>query len=580
MLYIRLTILLCLATCLVGFAHAAGGAVAPSDSDIRQILANRIDKQKQSVGIVVGVIDANGRRTISYGKLEKGDSRPLDGSTLYEIGSITKVFTALLLADMVQRGEVKLDDPLSKYLPATVKVPQRDGQQITLVDLATHTSGLPRMPANFRPKDPGDPYVDYTDEQLYAFLSSYELIRAVGVKFEYSNLGFGLLGHGLARRAGTNYEALVQARICEPLGMKDTRITLTPDMERRLAAGHSADLVTVPGWNIPTLAGAGALRSSANDLLSFLAAAMGYTDTKLAPAMKIMLSVKRPTGAPFMDTALGWTIDTRGGGEIIWKNGGTGGYRTFIGYAPRTGVGVVALSNASTGAGADDIGLHLLDARFPLEVPEGSARETTLSTQVLDRYVGHYELTPTFIFAVTRDGDQLFVQATGQPRSAVYSKTEKEFFYKVVDAQISFVTNPQGQTSGLVLHQNGRDQAAKRIGDSEAKELEDALAKRFKDQIAAPGSEAATRRLIDQMQRKQVDYEQFTADFAVLARQNAAPSEGLIASLGALQAVTFKGVGPGGGDIYELKFDNGMVDWRILLAADGKVAGVGFRKMP
>jgi hypothetical protein len=300
------------------------------------------------------------------------------------------------------------------------------------------------------------------------------------------------------------------------------------------------------------------LRSSANDLLNFLAATMGYTHTKLAPAMKAMLSVKRPTGQPFIESAMGWAIDTRGGGEIIWKNGGTGGYRTFIGYAPRTGVGVVALSNASTGAGADDIGLHLLDARFPLEVPEGSPRETAVGTIVLDRYV----------------------QLTGQPRAALYSKSDREFFYKVVEAQISFQTDDQGQTTGLVLHQNGLDQPAIRISDGEAKELEDAVATRFKQQTAMPGSEAATHRLVDQMQRKQVNYEQFTPEFAILARENASLVEGLIASMGALQSLTFKGVGPGGADIYEIKFDNGVIDWRIVLAPDGKVASVGIRKMP
>jgi D-alanyl-D-alanine-carboxypeptidase/D-alanyl-D-alanine-endopeptidase len=576
---VGLIILFCI-LCAAATARTAAPGVSPSDADIRQILVDRIDKQKQGVGIVVGVIDAKGRRIVSYGGLEKGDKRPLDGDTLFEIGSITKVFTALLLTEMAQRGEVKLDDPIAKYLPASVKVPERGGRQITLVDLATHTSALPRMPENFRPKDAANPYADYTDEQLYAFLSSYELIRDIGVKFEYSNLGFGLLGIGLASRAGTGYETLVETRICEPLGMKSTRITLSPEMEQRFAAGHSADLVTVSSWDIPALAGAGALRSSANDLLTFLAAVMGRTHTTLAPAMKAMLSVRRPTGQPFIDAALGWAIDTRGGNEIIWKNGGTGGYRTFIGYAPRSGVGIVALSNAETNAGVDDLGLHLLDARYPLDIPDGSPREAAVGSSVLDGYVGHYELSPTFIFAVTREGDQLYVQATGQPRAAVYAKGDREFFYKVVDARISFQTDPEGRATELVLHQNGRDQSAKRISDADAKQLEDALAKRFKDQTAFPGSEAATRRLIDQLQRKQVDYGQFTPDFAVLARQNESTTEALMASLGALQSVVFKGVGPGGADIYEIKFDGGTVDWRIVLTPDGKVAGVGLRKMP
>ncbi len=580
MLHFRARILLCSALCLMGSPHAAGGAAAPSDSDIHQILVNRIDKEKQGVGIVVGVIDAKGRRIVSYGSLEKGDKRALDGDTLFEIGSITKLFTSLLLAEMAQRGEVRLEDPIAKYVPTTAKIPQRGGRQITLVDLATHTSGLPRMPANLNPKDPANPYIDYTEDQLYTFLSSYELTRDVGVKFVYSNLGFGLLGQGLARRNGTNYETLVEARICQPLGMTSTRITLTPEMEQRFAAGHSSDLVTVSKWDIPSLAGAGALRSSANDMLKFLAAAMGYSHTNLAPAFKAMLSVKRPMGQAFMDSALGWVIDTRGGGEIIWKNGGTGGYRTFIGYSPRTGVGVVALSNASTAAGTDDIGLHLLDARFPLDVPEGSPRETTVSAKVSDSYVGHYKLGQTSVVTVTREGDQLYATLTGQPRAAIYAKGEREFFYKIVDAQISFQGDAQGQSTALVLHQGGRDQTANRISDAEAQQLEDALAKRVKDQTAAPGSEAATRKLVEQMQRKQVDYEQFTPDFAALARQYASVTDGLIASMGAVQSLTFKGVGPGGADIYEIKFDGGLIDWRIIMAPDGKVAGVGIRKTP
>jgi serine-type D-Ala-D-Ala carboxypeptidase/endopeptidase len=309
--HIRLNILVGLAFFAIGSVRAATSGVSPSDADIRQILATRIDKEKQGVGIVVGVIDTKGRRVVSYGSLEKGDKRPLDGETLFEIGSITKVFTALLLTDMAQRGEVKLDDPIAKYVPSSAKIPQRDGKQITLVDLATHTSGLPRMPGNFTPKDPANPYIDYTEDQLYAFLSSYELTRDVGVKFVYSNLGFGLLGQGLARRNGTDYETLVETRICEPLGMKSTRITLTPEMEQRFAAGHSSDLVTVSRWDLPSLAGAGALRSSTNDMLKFLAAAMGYSQTKLAPAFKALLSVKRPTGQAFIDSAMGWTVKTR-----------------------------------------------------------------------------------------------------------------------------------------------------------------------------------------------------------------------------------------------------------------------------
>ena len=210
-----------------------------SDADIRQILVDRIDQQHQSVGIVVGVIGPEGRRVIAYGHLEKGDPRPLNGDTIFEIGSVTKVFTSLLLADMVQRGEVALADPVAKCLPPVAKMPERNRRSIALVDLATHTSGLPRLPTNMSPKDPNNPYADYSVEQLYRFLSRYQLSRDIGSQYEYSNLGGGLLGYVLALRAGMTYEALVESRICKPLEMNSTRITLTPEMKARLAAPKS-----------------------------------------------------------------------------------------------------------------------------------------------------------------------------------------------------------------------------------------------------------------------------------------------------------------------------------------------------
>src|SRR5512132_4333622 len=142
------------------------------------------------------------------------------------MGSATKVFTSLLLADSVRRGEVALSDPASKYLPPDVKIPERGGRQITLQDLATHTSGLPRLPSNLAAKDASNPYADYTVAQLYAFLSAYQLTRDIGSKYEYSNLGAGLLGHLLARRAGVDYETLVRTRITGPLGMNSTVVTV------------------------------------------------------------------------------------------------------------------------------------------------------------------------------------------------------------------------------------------------------------------------------------------------------------------------------------------------------------------
>jgi D-alanyl-D-alanine-carboxypeptidase/D-alanyl-D-alanine-endopeptidase len=440
------------------FIANAGAAAVLSDADIRAILADRIDVQHQGVGIVVGVIDPNGQRVVAYGNRSKG-GKPVDASTVFEIGSITKVFTSLLLADAVQRGEVALTDPVSKYLPPNVKVPERGGKKIMLIDLATHTSGLPRLPSNMQPKDPANPYADYTAAQLYEFLSSVDLTRDIGSKYEYSNLGGGLLGHVLARRAGTDYETLVQKRILEPLGMTSTTVSISRAKDR-LAVGHDATLQPVANWDFGVLAGAGALRSTANDLLTFVAATIGLTKSPLAPSMAAMLATRRPTGIGGLQIALGWHISTINGHEIVWHNGGTGGYRTWIGFDPKSRTGVVVLSNTSTTTGVDDIGAHLLDPTVPLVQ---ATKQRKVDPAILDRYTGRYAFAPTFVITITREGDHLYAQATGQPRFEIFAKDDRNFFYKVVDAQLTFVVDANGRATSLVLHQNGADHSGKRI---------------------------------------------------------------------------------------------------------------------
>jgi D-alanyl-D-alanine-carboxypeptidase/D-alanyl-D-alanine-endopeptidase len=444
-------------------AQSPPDSLVPPDSEIRRILAERIDTYRQSVGIVVGVIEPKGRRVIAYGSLAKDDKRPLNGDTIFEIGSVTKVFTSLLLADMVQRGEAALADPIAKYLPKEVKVPERGGRAITLQDLSMHTSGLPRMPTNFSRQDPANPYADYSAEKLYQFLSTYELPRDPGSEYEYSNLGGGLLGHLLARRAGMDYEALVQSRIAKPLGMNSTGITLTPEMKARLAVGHNDTLAPVPNWDFQVLAGCGALRSSTSDMLDFLAANLGYTKSPLAPAMASMLAVRRRTSVPGPDTGLGWLFANRDGKDIVWHNGGTYGYRSFVGYDPKTRVGVVVLSNTFTAAGVDDIGMHLLDARFPLIPPPKEHKEITVDPKLLEGYVGRYQLAPNFIVTISGEGNRLFAQLTNQPKFEIFAESDREYFYKIVDAQISFETDSQGRATGLVLHQNGAHVPGKRI---------------------------------------------------------------------------------------------------------------------
>src|SRR5689334_19333392 len=309
-----------------GHVLAQASLAQPSaEENIASILMERVDVGRDSLGLVAAFLDGDRRSVLAHGQSGSENNRPLDGDTVFEIGSITKVFTALLFADMVVRGEVAPDDPAAKFLPAGVKMPDFEGAPITLLDLATYTSGLPRMPSNFAPKDPGNPYSDYTAERLYDYLANHTLGYKPGTHYEYANLGFGLLGHVLELRAGRSYEDLVVSRICAPLGMDDTRMTLSDSMRQRLARGHNMALAPVANWEFSVLAGAGALRSTANDLLKFLKMCLDPADGPVAAAQKLALVERRPRASERF-VASGWFVASRFDDEVIWKDGGTAGY--------------------------------------------------------------------------------------------------------------------------------------------------------------------------------------------------------------------------------------------------------------
>jgi CubicO group peptidase (beta-lactamase class C family) len=415
------------------------------------------------VGIAVGVLDDSGAHVIGHGRVAKDRAEVPDGDTIFEIGSITKVFTSLLLADMIERGDVKPDDPVEKYLPDTVKVPSRNGKKITLLDISIQHSGLPRMPDNFKPKDPFNPYADYSSEKLYEFLSRYTLPRDPGEKYEYSNVAVGLLGHALARRAGMSYEALLRERVFEPLKMSSSTITFSAEHRKHLATGHNAVLQPVSNWDLDAIAGAGAIRSSVNDMLKFLSAASGRTPSPLAPAFNRMLSVRKSTGGPLLEIAMGWHIFLQHNTEIVWHNGGTAGFRTFAGYTPANRKAVVVLTNTSFDS--DDIGRHILEPKWPLTKiePPKQHKQIAVSPEVLEAYPGSYEIAPQAILTVTREGSRLFARMTGQEKIELFAEAPDQFFSKTIDATINFEKDANGKVTRLVLNQGGQKIPARRV---------------------------------------------------------------------------------------------------------------------
>ena len=320
------------------------------------------------------------------------------------------------------------------------------------------------MPSNFLPRDPVNPYADYDATKLKAFLAGYRLPRDPGAAYEYSNLGFGLLGYALAQLEHTTYGAVIDDEILKRLGMtmSGTSMTMsgtvfTDVMRAHLAPGHDDTGKAAKNWEVDALAGAGAIRSTTNDMLRYLKANMGIDQSPLVAAMKL---AQRPRSdmTKTMRIGLAWITTDKG---IVWHNGMTAGYRSFLGFTADGRRGVVILAN--TAADADDLGFATLDADAPLAP---TYKAIVLPGASLDDYVGAYKLADKFLLSVFRMNDGLFARATGQSAIPIFPSAPNEFFAKVAGISISFTRDPMGVVNGLVLHQNG-DRAAPKLSASE-----------------------------------------------------------------------------------------------------------------
>jgi CubicO group peptidase (beta-lactamase class C family) len=336
----------------------------PSPSpDVEPLVAELLVRHtSRHVGVVVGVLTADRTWVMGSGTAGLGGLSPPAADTIFEIGSVTKVFTATLLAGMVEEGLVALEDPVQRYLPAGVELPVR-GRPIALADLATHTAGLPRLPHGFvlrSVRHRRNPYAWFTADDLYVGLSGTRLRREPGGRPRYSNLGYGLLGHVLALRAGCSYEQLVRERICRPLELADTDVSVPAAARGRFAQGHNRRGRPVPHWDLPALAGAGALRSTVADLLAFLRVQLGEGDPALARAAALT-HAPRWRHRRGLAVGLAWSrlplLGTEH--ELLFHNGGTGGFRSFVGFVPATDTAVVVLSNS--GRSVDALGFRILE---------------------------------------------------------------------------------------------------------------------------------------------------------------------------------------------------------------------------
>ena len=441
----------------------------PSDDEIRGLIAAR-NAPRPGQGIVIGILGPEGERIVAGGT---GAGAGFDATTVFEIGSITKVFTALLLADMADKGEVSLDDPAAKYLPAGHRMPERGGRPITLTDLATHRSGLPRMADDmWAISHPDGQFADYTEERLLAFLDRHQLTREPGAQFEYSNLGMGLVGYLLTRVAKSDYETLVRTRITGPLGMNDTMITIPPSHAARLAAPLDAYMRPVKPIEMAALAGAGAVRSTVADMLIFARALLDPT-SPVAPALKTALSVRTP-GENRFEQALGWVVRRLPGRELLMHDGQSYGFSSILILEPAKGRAVVALVNSAAEPGPTDLAFNIVGGQPvaptpavpPAPPPFVPRTAISLPVAELDKVAGRYDFGPGFVLAITRDGGYLYAQrdgVPGAPRLQIVAEAPLAFFWKAMDAQIRFTTDAGGMVTGADVIDRGRQMVGRRV---------------------------------------------------------------------------------------------------------------------
>lgn len=373
------------AACLISisvFSHLAGAqtpanvtlapaipSAFPTDADVRVILDKRV-VDKKAIGLIVALINKDGSiRFVASGESGQVARPQIDADTIFEIGSITKTFTGTILAQMVASGEVALDGKVHQYAPAQYKFRNtKSAGDITLLQLATHTAGLPRLPMSIAfaaamAIDMDNPYKNYPLDAMWKFIADEKIDTSKAYPSEYSNLGVGLLGDLLAHKAGVSYQALVKRQILDPLMMKDTAmgdVVVAPNAVAKLAIGHNDKLKPAAYWTFGSMGGAGGLRSSASDMARYIVA-------QKSGALAGALSAQSPRAKvnDNMDIGLTWMTIKRHGDEIVWHNGGTGGFRSFAGFSKKSGLGVVVLSN--TAISVDDIGVHLLNPQNKLK---------------------------------------------------------------------------------------------------------------------------------------------------------------------------------------------------------------------
>jgi CubicO group peptidase (beta-lactamase class C family) len=445
-------------------ATAPAATIAPDraliqDSTIQRALNERV-ASRRNVGLVVGLVDGRRARYFVSGTADGPGSNRLDENTVFEIGSVTKAFTAGVLADMVRREEVRLENPVSVLLPQSLRVPPDGGGRITLLELATQSSGLPSTPTNLHPRVLDDPYREYSEADLFGFLRGYSLNQPAADRYEYSNFGIALLGDVLARRAGIPYSELLRRRLLAPLGMRASSVAISGTDRVPTAIGHDVAGDTVSYWTFDAMAPAGGVLSTVADMVRFLRAQLGEGDAALVEALRSTQTVRRVASSANDSIGLVWHSARYYGARIVWHSGETAGFASFVGFMPDVGRGVVVLSNSSTSV--NDLGFYVLEPRLGLHPPAAPPLDFAVDSTLLDSYVGEY-LAGRDRMTLTRRGTRMYSQVTNQLRYRIYARPDSTFYWAVVPDTIGFQRDSLGRVVAAILKERGKQTLLPRV---------------------------------------------------------------------------------------------------------------------
>ena len=432
---------------------------AIGNDDVREALAQRFKDDRTGTCIAAGVID-NGAIATAYYCADPKAQRPYDEHTAFEIGSVTKTMTAALLAEFIARGEVTLDDPIAKLLPPGTVVPSFNGHDITIGQIVTHSSGLPGLPAGYRPRDMDNPYADATERDLLDGLASTKLTREPGSKWEYSNFAMIVLSYALAKRNGSDYETLLRTHLLAPLGMNETYVAKPPSGVH-LAQGHLPGGAPAKPWDFePTMAGVGGVRATLPDMLKYVEGELGTRDSAITPALGRTQEFVATVSGHKM--AMNWNLLSRNGRTFMIHEGGTGGYSSFAGFDHAAKRGVVLLCDTALTAtgGLGSLGLHLLDPAISPGAPHVVA---TPDAKLIDALVGKYRLAGGLGIELRHKDSGLTIQADNQPEFEMGFDSSGDFYPLKFDALLRPKRKADGSYA-FTWFQLGGEQEAERVG--------------------------------------------------------------------------------------------------------------------